>query len=158
MGGKKVERKDLLEVFRDFEIEVYGRLKVPKYNRTYIQLAKFRKKENSKVITLEDLQRYINNLAIKYPEEGFCLIKEGNFYVITKKAENPKYKPIPIFFDLENQKFYVRREDYEKDMRQTNYVLFRTLGALGILEKVSRRYIGKIEGDKWIIKKIDAYL
>jgi len=39
---------------------------------------------------------------------------------------------IPIYIDLENQKFYVPKSYVEKRRKLTNYIIMRTLGTLGV--------------------------
>jgi hypothetical protein len=135
------EKLELVEVFKDFEIEVLSRLSVNYSSGSYTRLYKILPKKDNKIITLEDLKKVVKRLSEKYPSESFSLIKKKNYYVITKKAENPKFKNVPIYFDLKNQKIYVEKEHVEKERKLTNYILMRTLGALGIIQN---KYIGHI--------------
>ncbi|MEM7817886.1 MAG: hypothetical protein QXP52_00140 [Candidatus Aenigmatarchaeota archaeon] len=125
----------LVEVFKDYEIIVPSRLKEGKYTRLY----KIVKKNNPKKITLEDLKNFVKKLNERYPEEGFCLIKQKDLYIITKNNEHRKLNFVPIYFDLKNQKIFIEKEYAEKEKRLTNYILMRTLGALGISQS---KYIG----------------
>ena len=126
----------LLEIFKDFEVEItytYSNKSGSKQrNVRYIIVPK----ASPKKVTLDDLKEYASGLAKKYPKEGFVLkeekVGEKTFYVITKDSANPEKPYVPIYFDLENQKFYVPKEYVEKDSKLTNYIVMRTLGALGV--------------------------
>jgi hypothetical protein len=133
------ERLELAEVFKDFDIIVQSRLSVNYSSGSYTRIYKILPKKDSKIITLEDLEKVVKRLSEKYPSENFSLIKKKNYYVITKNAEKTRFKNIPIYFDLKNQKIYVEKEHIEKERRLTNYLLMRTLGALGIIQN---KYIG----------------
>jgi len=77
----------LLEVFKDFDVTVESWTYRPKYN--IIKL--ITPKENPKIITLEDLENYVQRLAERYPERGFRIRKYKNFHVIDQKFYPPEY-------------------------------------------------------------------
>jgi len=128
----------LLEVFKDFQIQIRGMSN--RYKATF----KVVPKPNPKHVTLEDLQNYIKRLQEKYPERNFYLrktrVKGKEYYVITRKCyyigkdgkRHRAYDRVPIYVDLENQKFYVPKSYVEKSRRLTNYICMVTLGSLGV--------------------------
>jgi len=130
----------LLEVFKDFKVTLRGKGQFGRYD----QLFTVEPKTEPKHLTLEDLQNYVKNLQERYPNHQFYLRrtthKGKTYYVITRKSyrklPNGKKKRvrdrIPIYIDLENQKFYIPQTYVKRKPRLTNYIIFRTLGALGI--------------------------
>jgi exonuclease I len=143
----------LLEIFKDIKVIVnsgsqFGRYKYP---------ALIIPKENPRRITEIDLFKYCDYLNEKHKEkledEKFIVKREKvngkEYLVLTKvktnkstiriileklgivKEEKPKLN-IPIYFDLQNQKFYVKKEEYEENPKLANYIIWRTLGTLGI--------------------------
>jgi len=129
------EEAELLEIFKDFEVEVEG----ISGNKRYRALYHVVKKENPKRVTLEDLENYAKRLSEKYKGEKFAVEKQGEFYVLVKKSGT--LPSLPIYFYLENQRFFVRKEDYLKNKRLANYIIMRVLGALGV---VTEKYGGRI--------------
>jgi len=72
----------LLEVFRDFDVIVESWTRLPKYKT----IKRVMPLENPPPITLQDLQKYIENMRERYPQRGFYLRKCGNFYVISQET------------------------------------------------------------------------
>jgi hypothetical protein len=139
-GKKKEAPVELLEVFGDYTIEVEYREKSGKYRILYEIVPK---KQPTK-ITEEALKSYVERLASKYPEEGFTLTKvrlgKTTYYVMTKVGERAKFSNVPIYFDIENQKIFVPKECVDNNEKLTNYILMRTLGALGVTQS---KYLGR---------------
>jgi len=125
---------ELVEIFKDFDVEVISTTrKQYKRKEGYKERAvRFYivKRADAKKVTLDDLKKYAEELRSKYPEEQFVVEQEGNFYVLTKKSG--KKPTIPIYFDLENQRFFVRKDDVLNNRSLTNYLIMVTLGALGV--------------------------
>jgi len=177
----------LLEVWRDFQIEVAGSSQFGKYKALYMVVPR----ENAKPVTLEDLKEYVEKLKQKYPQRQFYLRKYKNFIVLTQKTViaprgvhgeikklrkiirkyesftfptvfdryfifklkekmkklsrqiTVKKDAIPIYFDLENQKIYVPKTYMDKKPKLVNYILMRTLGALGLTKTRYKKIIGR---------------
>ena len=117
----------------------------------YDQLFEVVKKPNPRRVTFEDLAEYVFNLKERYPNENFQLreveLNGRKFYVIDKKSwkKLPDGRRIrvrnriPIYVDLQNQEFFVPESYLKKQKRLANYIIMRTLGALGIS---TVKYIG----------------
>ena len=140
IGKKKKVTVELLEVFRDHIVEVEYREKSGKYRILYEIVPK----KQPATLTEETLRNYIDRLASKYPEEGFTLEKvkmsKRTYHVMTKVGERAKFSNVPIYFDIDNQKIFVPKECVENNEKLTNYILMRTLGALGITQS---KYLGR---------------
>jgi len=130
----------LLNVFEDIEIIVRGKSCMGRYDATYVLV----RREDAKRVTLEDLEKYVENLRQRYPERGFKLRKAKyrgkTYYVIDqdvyerKKGRRKRKKKdrVPIYFDLERQEVYIPESYWRTNQRLAAYILMRTLGALGI--------------------------
>jgi len=177
----------LLEVWRDFKIEVVGSSQHGRYKALYIVVPR----ENAKPITLEDLKEYIEKLKQKYPQRQFYLRRYKNYVVLTQKTViapsgvhgeikklrkiirkyqrlmiqtalhqyliyklreqikqlsrqiTVKKDAIPIYFDLQNQRIYVPKTYMDKKPKLANYILMRTLGALGLTKTRYKKIIGR---------------
>mgnify|MGYP000011619538 CR=1 FL=1 len=177
----------LLEVFKDFQVEVIGSSQHGRYRALYI----VEPKPNHEPITVEDLKEYVEKLRQKYPDRGFYLRKYKNFIVLTQKTviaprgvqgeikrtrkqlkrymkllmPSPvdlwmihllreklrklsskvkvKKDAVPIYFDLESQKIYVPKTYVERKPKLVNYILMRTLGALGVARTRYDKIIGR---------------
>jgi len=70
----------LLQIFKDFQIEVKGA------SYRYNAIFKVIPKKNPKKLTKKDLEKYIKKLQEKYPERNFKLRKYKNFLVISQKT------------------------------------------------------------------------
>lgn len=175
----------LLEVFRDFEIEVVGASQHGRYRALYMVVPK----KNSEPLTMEKLEQYIERLRQKYPQRHFYLRKYKNYVVLSQltviapkgvhgeikhirkiigkyqklKLSSPvheyliyklkqrlsqlhrqikvKKDVVPIYFDLENQKIFVPKSYVKSKPKLVNYILMRTLGALGL---TTTKYIATI--------------
>jgi len=62
---------ELQEVFKDFDITVRSWTYRPKYTTTRLIVPK----DYPKIVTLEDLENYVQRLAERYPERNFNLKK-----------------------------------------------------------------------------------
>jgi len=60
---------ELQQAFTDFQIIVQGRGQMGRYPQNF----KITPKKRPKTITLEDLENYVQRLAVRYPERGFDL-------------------------------------------------------------------------------------
>lgn len=137
----------LVEIFTEYVPVVNGKGQMGRYDQKFI----IEKKPNPKILTVEDLENYVRNLQRRYPRNQFYLRKtkymDKTFYVITRKSyiktEDGRRKwvkeRIPIYFDLENQKFYVPESYLKRMPKLANYIIMVTLGALGISQS---KYIG----------------
>jgi len=177
----------LLEVWRDFQIEVAGSSQFGKYKAIYLVVPK----ENADPLTLEKLKEHVKRLQQRYPQRQFYLRKYKNYIVLTQKTViaprgvhgeikklrkiirkyqklmiqtalhqyliyklrerikqfsrqiTVKKDAIPIYFDLENQKIYVPKTYMDKKPKLVNYILMRTLGALGLTKIRYKKIIGR---------------
>jgi len=130
----------LLEVFRDFKIYVRGGSYHSRYNAMYRVVPR----KEPKKVTVEDLSRYVEELQMKHPDSNFYLrtvkVDGRTMYVITRKSyeklpdgrRKRVYKRIPIYVDVENQKFYVPKTYIERKYKLACYVLMKVLGRLGV--------------------------
>ena len=130
----------LLEIFRDFKIYIRGSSNRGYYTALYEVV----RREDARVVTVEDLREYIRKLQERYPDRNFMLkkvkVKGKEYYVITRKSyyidsEGRKrivYDRVPIYFDLENQKFYVPKSYLKIKPKLVKYIVMRVLGALGV--------------------------
>ena len=130
----------LLEVFKDFDIKLRGKSNFGRYEGEYLLV----KKASPKVVTEQDLARYVAKLQQKFPERKFQLkirkYKGVTYYIIDQdiwirqrgRRKQRKKDRVPIFFDVEEQKIYVPKSFVDRNKRLVGYILMRTLGALGI--------------------------
>lgn len=141
----------LLEVFRDFEVVVRGGSQYGKYPAYF----KVVPRENPRRLTVEDLRKYVEGLQKRYPNRNFYLrrtsVRGKEFYCITRKSyrvgeDGRRHRVrdrVPIYVDLEEQKFYVPRSYVERQPKLTNYIVMVTLGALGVSQS---KYMGTAYG------------
>ena len=137
----------LVKIFDEHVPTVRGKGNFGRYD----QLFEVVKKPNPRRVTFEDLAEYVFNLKERYPNENFQLreveLNGRKFYVIDKKSwkKLPDGRRIrvrnriPIYVDLQNQEFFVPESYLKKQKRLANYIIMRTLGALGIS---TVKYIG----------------
>jgi hypothetical protein len=130
----------LLEIFRDFDVICKGSSFHSRYQVTYI----ITPKANPKTVTIEDLAKHIEDLQRRFPDRNFYMkttkINGRTFHVITRKTyvmqpdgtKKRVYDRVPIYMDIENQKFYVPESYVKKQYRLTCYIIMRTLGTLGV--------------------------
>jgi len=139
-----VVKMRLMEVFKDFEVRLRGKSFHSKYDAEYI----VEPKPNPKTVTIEDLRKYVEDLQRRYPDKNFYLGSLYDFvdgvwkelYVITRKKRmkmadgTVKYVTdrVPIYVDLEEQKFYVPQYYVKRRYKLTCYIIMRTLGTLGV--------------------------
>jgi hypothetical protein len=124
--------KILVEIFNEYTPIVKGGSQHNKYQAAFV----VSKKANPKHITEEDLHMYVEKLKQRYPSEKFYMRKltwkNKILYVIAKRKNPHTTGRVPLYFDLENQKFYVEKKDLEKNEKLANYIIMVTLGALGV--------------------------
>jgi hypothetical protein len=103
-----VEVKKLRLKFKKKVVERQGKTKEYRYERTF-------KLVSANAITKAKLKGYVARLNARFPERGYFL---SNLHV---------------FFDLSKNrvKVYVRRKDLKERKGLTDYILYRSLGALG---------------------------
>jgi len=139
MGG----RPKLMEVFKDFEIEIIGW-------SGYKRKAAFKilRRDDAREVTLEDLKEYVKKLQKRYPSKGFRLRKYKGFRVIDQRSYVVKdgkkrrvYTRVPIYFDLKNQRFYVPSSYVRRRSKLVNYICMVTLGALGVSQSIYQRMV-----------------
>ena len=131
---------ELLEVFKDFEVVMRGKSGMGKYDALY----KLVPVNPPKPVTLDDLARYVEGLQQRFPDRGFYLgavkVGEKRYFVVTKKSwmRSPDgtrkrvHDRVPVYVDLEGQKFYVPKSYVKKKYKLACYVLMRVLGSLGV--------------------------
>jgi len=129
----------LVEVFVDWKPTVKGHGQ----NGRYVQRFEVVRRSDAKRISREDLEEYVERLRERYPDEDFKLgrvVFEGReYYVVSKKSYRRvdgrvrwAKGRIPIYFDLEEQRVFVPISYVRKRRRLASYIVFRTLGALGV--------------------------
>jgi len=146
---------NLVELFKDYKVEIQVKHKsVGKGGKVYgdrLTLYEIIPKKNPKRLTPEDIKKYVDDLSIHHPEEGFVYVKKvisGREYHIITKMNSKSNKPnVPIYFDLERQRFFIEKES-TKTPSITNYIIMITLGKLGVTQSkyVSSRLV-KNDGD-----------
>jgi hypothetical protein len=132
---------NLVEVFTEHVPIIKGGSQYGRYDAEY-ELAR-----TDGRLELDKLREYVKHLNEKYPDQKFYVKKQGyrrkTLYVLAKPKKvaemDESKKRIPIYFNIEGQKIYVKREDLQQQTKLVNYVLMRVLGALG-LAKV--QYLG----------------
>ncbi|MEM2474799.1 MAG: hypothetical protein QW407_02645 [Thermofilaceae archaeon] len=138
----------LLEVFKDFEVRVRGKSCRSRYDAEYI----VEPRQDPKIITLEDLNKYVEELQRKYPDRNFYLyttrVNGVEYHVVTRKKrlklpDGVKYVSdrVPIYVDLKSQRFYVPQYYVKRRYKLTCYIIMRVLGTLGVARV---RYAGII--------------
>ena len=122
----------LVEIFTEHTPTVQGGSQYGRYKADFI----IEKKPNPPRITETELGIYVERLQHKYPSEGFYLRKikwhGKTLHVIGKIKRRGVTGRVPIYFDLENQKFYVEKKDLEKNEKLANFIIMTTLGSLGV--------------------------
>jgi len=139
----KNPKKLTLDDLKDYADYLYSRYKRKYPNRAYI-LAKVRIMDG--MIETEEYSRIKQSIKklerLRFPsviDRAFLIhlrerlekLRNRDLYVITSN--------VPIFFDLEEQRFYVKKELLEREPKLTSYVLMRALGALGVSQS---KYVG----------------
>lgn len=135
----KGEKPHLVEIFNDYQVEVESEYTCSsRSGKVYgKRVATYRiiPKAKPKTITVDDLIEYVNNLTMHHPKERFKLaerkIGKRTLYVITKDSVDSNKPTVPIYFDLDKQKFYIDKES-TKNPKITNYIIMVTLGQLGV--------------------------
>jgi hypothetical protein len=122
----------LIEIFEEHTPIVKGGSQYGRYQAEFIIV----KKPNPPQLTETELGIYTERLQQKYPSEGFYLRKitwkNKTLHVLAKRKNHHAQGRIPLYFDLENQKFYIDKRDLQKNERLANYIIMVTLGSLGI--------------------------
>jgi len=141
---------NLVEIFSEYQVELeYEAVAKGRGGRVYgsrIYVYRVIPKDNPNKVTYDALERYVASLNEQHPEEHFKLVEKTfgkrKFYVLTKNNPNSNMPTVPIYFDLERQKFYIEKEA-TKTPKITNYIIMRTLGALGVSQSkyVSSRMV-----------------
>jgi len=134
--------KKLVEIFKEHKPIIRGKSNRGKYTALYEVIPKppaFRPK-----VTMQNVKEYVENLKQRYPEKDFRYYKvkiEGkDFMVITRKAHwtdsqgrrHEVTDRASIYVDLKEQRFYVPYSTLRRRKKLVNYIIMRTLGALGV--------------------------
>jgi len=131
---------NLKEVFRDFEVVV----KSGSYHSRYHYPVKIVPKDEPRQVTLQDLTDYVENLRARYPDKDFKLrerkVGGRTYHIITRSShyrdEQGRRREIkeriPIYVDLERQRFFVPKRYVEHRLKLTSYIVMRVLGTFGL--------------------------
>jgi hypothetical protein len=126
----------LIEIFNDHTPMVEGGSLYGRYKADFI----ITKRANPPHISEQDLQLHVKRLQQKYPNEGFYMRKltwKGRtLHVLAKRKNHHTQGRIPLYFDLQNQKYYIDKRDLQANPRLVNYIIMVTLGALGISQSI----------------------
>jgi hypothetical protein len=137
------EGMKLLEVFKDVNPILKG-MSGQRHYTSYFQLIPRNSQGIDKFEFLEKVEKYVEGLKQKYPEKQFYhyITKIGGreYVVITKKKYivNEKGEKIrqwdrcPIYIRLDDFKVFIPEYYYKIKPKLCNYILFRTLGSLGL--------------------------
>jgi ribosomal protein L34 len=127
---------NLIEIFNEHIPIVEGGSLHGKYRADYI----IAKKPNPQKITLKQLTEYLQRLQQRYPNEGFYIRKRTwkgkTLYILAKRKRKGVTGRIPLYFDLQNQKYYIDKRDLQTNPRLANYIIMVTLGTLGISQSI----------------------
>ncbi|RLI87407.1 MAG: hypothetical protein DRP01_01910 [Archaeoglobales archaeon] len=130
----------LVKIFDEHVPVVRGKGQFGRYD----QLFEVVKKSEPRRLELEDLVEYVEGLRRRYPTHEFRLreveLNGRKFHVIDRKSwkrleDGRRVRVrdrIPIYVDLERQEFYVPQSYLKRRKRLANYIIMRTLGALGV--------------------------
>jgi len=131
----------LVEIFTEHTPIVQGGSQYGRYKADFI----IEKKPNAPKLTETDLSIYVERLQHRYPNEGFYLRKTTwkgkTLHVLAKRKKKGAIGRVPLFFDLQEQRFYVDRRDLEKQPRLANFIIMTVLGSLGVSQS---RYLNNI--------------
>ena len=118
----------LLEVFKDFKLELRTSKGIDPYKTYYLRTFK---PKNDK-IDFKKLRAIVRSLQRKHKKYGYCLEKQGDFLVF--RAKKVKALDMPIYFNTKENKVYVREQDVKANSRLLSYILFRMLNQVMSLE------------------------
>jgi hypothetical protein len=133
----------LLEVFKDVNPILKG-MSGQRHYTAYFQLIPKNSQVMDKFEFLERVEKYVEGLKQKYPDKQFyhyiTKIDGKEYVVITKKKyiTNEKGGKIrqwdrcPIYIRLDDFKVFIPEYYYKIKPKLCNYILFRTLGSLGL--------------------------
>ena len=150
---KITAKPTLLEVWKDFKPYVYGGSR----HGLYKALFEIVPVQPKTPVTLEMLEDYVHELAVRYPERQFygdIITIEGRKYFVmgqaTTKKDGSRVKDrLNIYFLLndryEVESVFIPKSSLERQRRLTNYLLMRTLGKLGMCRSKYVRMIGKAD-------------
>jgi len=120
--------------------------------RSYKYLARIERKKDAPPITLEALQKYVDDLKErmrkKYGDEvaelfylGKRTIDGKTYYFIGRKRKRvgtlKTTERIPVYFDINTNEAYIPQSYLKKKPQYVSYVLMTVLGALGQTQKRS---------------------
>jgi len=128
MQLQEVPKDKLLEVFKEFKLEVRSSKGTDQYKTYYLRT--FMPKENK--IDFDKLKSYVKSLQRRFKERAYSLQRIGEYLVLRPK----KYEALdlPIYFNTKTNKVYVREKDVKANPRLLSYILFRTLSQVMTLE------------------------
>jgi len=142
-GRYKVKMK-LVEIFGKLNPRLVGGSHWPKYRALF----SVRKRSDPQVVTLEMLEEYARQLELKVKSrnpklkvilrpvkvDGKTLFRFGvsKYWKDEEGKKHTNWARVPIYFDLEEQRFFVPVYYILTRPKLTNYIVMRTLGALGV--------------------------
>lgn len=153
---------DMVKIYSDgkllMDIEIEGKSNQGKYKAIY----RVEALPNSKFPSVQDLKEYVEFLAQRYPERGFRLYqipkekpsllrriinfllrrKIKPYYVVAQRKISKK-DAITLIFDLDRREVYLARRDLSKPKKLRNYLIFRALGSLKLVQSKYVRTIGR---------------
>jgi len=132
----------LVEVFGEFKPVVRGG---GNFGR-YAQVFNVEPKEGAPKLTLQDLESYVRNLRERYPGKDFKLrrvvVGSTEYFVIDKRSyyrdergrRHEVADRVPIYFDLERQKFFIPQSYIRRKRVLASYIAMVVLGALKVAQ------------------------
>lgn len=171
--------QDWVKIYERNKLLIDVEIKGKGYHSRYDAVFTLEAKRDAKFPSLDDLKRYVDELAKRYPERGFTLTtitlapgrinpvrRVWNFlvnlvlrvflrrkpkpkaeaktlYVVTQRDAIQKKDAITLAFDLDKRAVYIHRADMEKPKALVNYLIFRSLGSLGLVKSKYRSTVGR---------------
>jgi len=91
------------------------------------------KRPDAKVLTLEDLEAYVEWLNLRFPTRKYELkpVSYQGRILWSLERKNRKFR-VPIYFDLERQAIFVQEWQLRRRYRYLVFLIFRTLGSLRV--------------------------
>jgi len=120
----------LKEVFK----EVFPVIKSMSKNKRYITRKIIHLNQERVDVDFAALYEYVEGLKARFPDRGYRLDKifmAGKEYIVLRKND-PHIHTISIYFDMEEGKVFVPSSIWRRRKKLVGYMIFRTLGALGV--------------------------
>lgn len=169
-----INPKDLVKIYEKHRLLLDLEVKGKSYHSKYNAIFKVEALPNADFPTLEDLKNYVEDLARRYPERGFTLEtlelgreepsilnkirnfilrfllrripKPRRLYIVTQKDALEKKDAITLAFDLDRKTVFIHRKDLEKERKLVNYLIFRSLGSLNLVQSRYERIVRGVDG------------